>query len=256
MARKAAEAALHPRRESENMLRVLMVSDIRLYREGVAQVLGQRETLEAVQMAASSEVALARFDELAPDVVLLDTGVADALALVREIGDRSATARVVAMGLGEAEGEVVAFAEAGIAGYVGLDASAEELVKTIQSALRQELRCSCKIAGALLRRVSALSLESGAAKEDVHLTPRECEIVSLLDRGLTNKEIARDLHIEVTTVKNHVHNILDKLDVHTRGEAVARVRALHRYGSSVFRSGRPRKSSAGAAYLPAAPHPR
>ncbi|MCP4664720.1 MAG: response regulator transcription factor [bacterium] len=233
------------------MLRVLMVSDTRLYREGVAQILAQYEAFEVTPVVGSSEEILAGLERFAPDVVLLDTGIPDALSLVREIGNRSA-GRVVALGLAEVETDVVAFAEAGIAGYVGRDASIEELISAIESAMRQELCCSRKIAGILLRRVAVLALGRGET-EEVHLTPREHEVVALLEQGLMNKEIARDLHVEVATVKNHVHNILDKLGVHTRGEAVARVRALNRFGLSAVWTTEPRLSSAERASPTAAP---
>ncbi len=218
------------------MVRIMIVSDIRLYRQGLAQVLAEHERLGVVQTAAGSDVARGRLEPFAPDVVLLDTGVEDALSLVRVIGDRSAAIRVVALGLSEIEQDVLAFAEAGISGYLCRDASVDELVKVVESVMKEELYCSRKIAGALLRRVAVLALDRGEPSGEVHLTRREFEVVSLLDQGLTNKEIARDLGIELTTVKNHVHNILDKLGVHTRGEAVAKVRALHRYGLSELRS--------------------
>ena len=78
----------------------------------------------------------------------------------------------------------------------------------------------------LLRRVAALAAGNGGGLPRAQLTSREREIVGLIDRGLSNKEIARDLGIEVATVKNHVHNILEKLQVHRRGEAAARVRGI------------------------------
>jgi len=91
--------------------------------------------------------------------------------------------------------------------------------------VRGEAVCSPRVAGALLRRIAALATDGRSDRVPAHLTKREREIMGLIDEGLSNKEIAKRLRIEVATVKNHVHNILEKLQVHRRGEAAARVRA-------------------------------
>ena len=85
---------------------------------------------------------------------------------------------------------------------------------------------SPRLAGTLLRRIGALARERHDDEPDVRLTARETQILALIDDGLANKEIASRLHISLPTVKNHVHNLLEKLDVTRRGEAVARARAL------------------------------
>jgi DNA-binding NarL/FixJ family response regulator len=126
---------------------------------------------------------------------------------------------IVALGVPDVEGDVLACAEAGIAGYVTREASLEELVAVVRSAVQGELRCSPRIAAGLLRRLSALS-EHGPSAPRVRLTARQREIVRLIGQDLSNKEIAHRLGIEVATVKNHVHNLLEKLNVHRRTAAV------------------------------------
>jgi DNA-binding NarL/FixJ family response regulator len=101
----------------------------------------------------------------------------------------------------------------------------DDLVAVVQSAEAGELRCSGRLAAILLQRVTALAAR-GVSEEPVHLTSREIEIAELIEQGLTNKEIAHQLTIQLSTAKNHVHRILDKLETHTRGEAVARLRRL------------------------------
>jgi DNA-binding NarL/FixJ family response regulator len=91
---------------------------------------------------------------------------------------------------------------------------------------RGEFLCSPGTAATLLRRVAALAAERHTADNGARLTPREQQVVRLIDEGLSNKEIARRLSIEVRTVKNHVHSILEKLQVRRRGEAAARMRAV------------------------------
>jgi two-component system nitrate/nitrite response regulator NarL len=110
--------------------------------------------------------------------------------------------------------------------YVSRDeGSIVDLVAAIDGVARGELRCSPQMAGALARRVADLAVRAGRPAPPVQLTGRQLEIVGLIAAGLSNKEIARRLCIEVPTVKNHLHTIFEKLDVHRRGEAVARARS-------------------------------
>src|SRR5262249_34883111 len=112
----------------------------------------------------------------------------------------------------------------GVTGYVTREASLDELVAVIQSVARGEMLCSPRIAGALVRRVASLAAAS-PVRPRVALTGRELEIVALIDGGLSNKTTPGRLLIAVATVKNHVHSILEKLQVRARGEAAAEVRA-------------------------------
>ncbi len=133
---------------------------------------------------------------------------------------------VVALGL-KAEPELLTYAEAGIMGYVTEDASLDELIGVIRSAARGELICSPRLAGGLVRRLAALAAAHTHDSLKVRLTTREHQILALLEQNLTNKDIANHLGIEVATIKNHVHNLLHKLGVHRRHEAVwAMKRAL------------------------------
>jgi two-component system nitrate/nitrite response regulator NarL len=103
-------------------------------------------------------------------------------------------------------------------GYVGQDGSAEDLVAAVLRALRGEVLCSPQIAAFLFNRIATLSSGRSTAPADAPLTPREREIAALVACNLPNKEIARRLCLGPATIKNHVHNILQKLDIHRRGE--------------------------------------
>jgi two-component system, NarL family, nitrate/nitrite response regulator NarL len=206
------------------MIRVLIVTDIRLYREGLAQILGRAERLEVAGAVARCEEALASIARAAPDVVLVDLGVPDSVATIGAIRIAAPNVVVVALAVAEVEGDVLACAEAGAAGYVPREASVDDLVAVLQSVVRGEAICSPRIAATLFRRVAALSAARGSAPSLLGLTVREREILRILDHGFSNKEIAQRLGIEVATVKNHVHNILEKLKVHRRAEAAARIR--------------------------------
>lgn len=127
--------------------------------------------------------------------------------------------RVVALAIDSTD-EVVAVVEAGVSGYVPKEASLTELVSTIQSVSCGEMPCSPSVAAGLCRRLADLAPRQDQAPQR-RLTVRERQVLALVGEDLSNKEIARRLCIEVTTVKNHVHNLLEKLQVHRRRDAIA-----------------------------------
>ncbi len=206
------------------MIRALVASDVRLYREGLADGLRRSGRVEVAETAADGDTSVARVRELAPDVVLVDLAMADWERAVRAIVAAGGEPRVVVLGVREVEDEVVACAEAGVAGYVTREASLDELVDVVESVARGESLCSPRISALLLRRVAEAADRKRASSPADRLTPREAEIVGLIDEGLSNKQIAGRLSIELATVKNHVHNVLEKLHVERRAEAAARVR--------------------------------
>jgi len=210
------------------MIRILIVADIRLYREGLTQALGREERLTIAGAAADLESALKCVRAHRPDIVLIDQAMPDSLAAVRAIGVIAPKVKVVALAVRDVDRDVIACAEAGVAGYVPREAGVPELISTIQSVAHGELLCSPRVAATLLKRVTALAAGEGHAGLAARLTGRELEILGLLERGLSNKDIARHLGIEVATAKNHVHNILGKLQVHGRGQAAARMRGAPR----------------------------
>jgi DNA-binding NarL/FixJ family response regulator len=134
---------------------------------------------------------------------------------------------VVGIAVPDGEDDVIACAEAGLSGYVTRTDSIAATVEAIESVARGELVTTPRMAAALLQRVRNLAT-SAPAPGAVRLTPREREIADLLGDGHSNKAIAQRLHIEPTTVKNHVHNILAKLGVSRRADAAQRLRALPR----------------------------
>lgn len=205
--------------------RLIIASDIALFCEGLAVSLGAYNELEIVGAASSREAVLDLIASRAPYAVVIDTAMSGALDLVRTCARWSPETRFVAVAVTDTENDVIACAEAGVTGYVTRDGSVDELVTTIARARRGELLCSPRVAGSLFRRLAAIAARSAPDTEISALTHREIEIVTLLGHGFSNKEIARRLSIEVATVKNHVHNILEKLHVTRRADAAARMRA-------------------------------
>ncbi len=151
-----------------------------------------------------------------PEVVLLDVSVTGSIGLLREIAPHT---RVVALGLADAGPEVLACAQAGVAGYVTRDESLDDLVDGLRTVARGGAACSPRTAAMLLQHVSSLASVDGVRQPAPRLTSREREILALLGIGLSNKQIGQRLRIELPTVKNHVHNVLEKLGVSGRHEA-------------------------------------
>jgi two-component system nitrate/nitrite response regulator NarL len=211
-----------------DQIRILVVIGVRLYREGLSEILGRHGGFKVIALAADYSAALERCYELQPDVVFLDVTMPDGLRLVHELHIAAPEAAVVATAVAETDGEIVACAEAGVAGFVTRDQSLADAVHILASVAHGESPCSPRTAGALLRRVAVLSAQREPPGPPDGLTARERQIAGLIARGRSNKEIARELYIELSTVKNHVHHLLEKLGVRGRAEVAARVRPASR----------------------------
>jgi DNA-binding NarL/FixJ family response regulator len=209
-------------RNAESAIRALIVSEVRLYRDGIAEILQRQETVRLLATAADLHDALAEARSLSPDVILVDMTRLDAMHALQALAREVPEARILALGVPEAEKNVVACVEAGATGCVTPDASLEQVLLAVESIIRGEAPCPARRTPATFKRVSELTGQP--ENLDERLTPREREIVTLIDEGLSNKKIAQKLCVETATVKNHVHSILKKLQVSSRGEAAAAIR--------------------------------
>ena len=203
---------------------VFVVDDNRLLREGLVSMLGEREDIAVIGAAPSGDEALEQIKDLRPDVALIDIGMPgkDGIEVTQLLRQDAPAVKVIILGMVDLTDEVMACIEAGAAGYALKETSFDHLVETIRSAHRGESLCSPQMAASLFSRIAELAGERilSVPPSSVKLTPRELEIINAIADGLPNKEIARQLSIETQTVKNHIHNILDKLQLHTRLEAV------------------------------------
>lgn len=201
--------------DARRAVRIALVTGVRLLRDGLTRLLGdERYSLDVAALAPDASLAT-RLAALAPEVVLVD--LATLRALGAQLHDAIADTPLVALAVDEAEDDLLACAAAGVAGFVSRDASVEELLDAIASAQRGELHCSPRCAALIFGRLTALVHRAGA--DALALTSRQLQVVRLIEEGLSNKEIARHLSIEVSTVKNHVHNLLGKLQVEHRWQA-------------------------------------
>jgi DNA-binding NarL/FixJ family response regulator len=218
-------------------LRLMIVDCHQLFRECLSAALREADAADEVEVAASTEEALQRLETWQPNVVLigLDLGGEEALQLTRRIVERFGRVRVLILGGEEARPEIVACLEAGARGYVFREQSLEELRSAIELVAHGETVCTPAIAHFLFSRLGELGLEHRRRErlEFLDLTARELEILRLIADGLTNKQIAQRLYLSVHTVKNHVHNLLERLGLASRTAAVQ-----HAYKRGWFRERR------------------
>ena len=209
-------------------IRILICSPIRLYCEGLAKLLSGEPEFDVAGTACCGQDWIGAARRLDPGVVLVDLALPHGVEAIRALTRTVPAAHVVALSVPQDEGAVVACAQAGVTAFVSREASVGDLRCAVERAARGECPGPDWLVPMLLRRVAESADARAAALPAVErLTRREREVLGLMREGLSNKAIARRLHIELPTVKNHVHNILEKLEVSGRGEAAARLdRAL------------------------------
>ena len=210
--------------EGQDLLRdasILIVDDCTLHRENLAAILVANGT--AIPSVAWDLPSLIRaLDDTTPSIVVLNMGTRDSEMLLQAAREISPNVRVIVVGLSEDdESEIVACAEAGVAGYHLRTESLDDLLVLIRRVAAGESLCSPRVSAILLRRLSALASQHPPAARELVLTAREAQILRMLEMGLSNRDIAARLCIAGHTVKNHVHNVLTKLGVRTRAEAAA-----------------------------------
>jgi DNA-binding NarL/FixJ family response regulator len=213
--------------QPERRINLLLVNETRLMGNVIAAALEDEPDIHVIACVTNMEDALQIVREREVDVALVSTRLPDqgALKLTSAITELTPSTKVLALGLTEEKQRVLRYLEAGATGYILKDDSLEDLIETVRAAQNGKVFVSPQIAAALIERLSDLAhMFSGienSVSDTAGLTSRELEVLKLIGEGLTNQQIAEQLVIEVGTVKNHVHNILDKLNVSSRGEAAA-----------------------------------
>ena len=213
--------------------RVLVATGVRAYREGLQRVLQGAEGIALVGIASTAEQAVEQACKLLPTVILLDIGLAKSLAAAGQLAGTPRVCGIVMLGKPEAYGDVVVCMPAEVLAFVARDATVADLMSAIRAAGRNDvaMRATVPPPAAAMPPPFAFPVYTSRHHPSAiaHLTEREMEILKLIQQGLPNKTISRQLGIELSTVKNHVHSILAKLGAHNRGEAIS---LLYRYESS------------------------
>ncbi|MFL5937538.1 MAG: response regulator [Gaiellaceae bacterium] len=205
----------------ENPLRVLLVDDHDLFRTGLRNLL-EEQGVDIIGEAGDGAVAVTQVRELAPDVVVMDLNMPGMTGVeaTRQVTAIAPLTRVLVLTISDHDSDVLDAILAGACGYLMKDASIEELMAGIRAAAIGESLISSHIAGKVLQRVRATSSQPEMAETiRTELSDREIEVLKLIANGKDNAMIAGELHISPKTVKNHISNILMKLQIENRIQA-------------------------------------
>jgi len=220
----ARESPVRDEALATDAIRVLIVDDHALFRRGLEMVLAQESDLELVGEAGDGTEAVHKAADLLPDVVLLDvrmptSGGIEACSAIKEVAP---SAKIVMLTTSDDEADLYDAIKAGANGYLLKEISIDEVATGIRAVHEGHSLISPSMASKLLTEFASMVRKSDERQQVPvpRLTERELQVLKLVARGLNNREIARQLYISENTVKNHVRNILEKLQLHSRMEAV------------------------------------
>jgi two-component system response regulator DegU len=204
-------------------IRLLLIEDNRLLREGITSLIKNRDYIRLTATLGTNEYIIQRIRSFRPDVLLLDLGLRsqNSLRLVKAVKADYPATKVIVMDLIPMQSDILEFVRAGVSGFILKDATINDFLKTIRSVAQGAKVLPSILTGSLFSQIieHAVSGARGASSklmESIRMTKRERQVIDLISDGMTNKEIAQKLHLSPYTVKSHVHNILEKLALHTR----------------------------------------
>ena len=210
--------------EQGEKLRVMVVDDHALFRRGLEMVLSDEPDIEIVGEASDGQEAIDRAQEVMPDIVLMDVRMPkrSGIEATAQIKDLLPHVKILMLTISDEEADLYDAIKAGASGYLLKEIPIEEVADAIRSVWAGQSRISPSMASKLLTEFAAISKASdeGPKVPTPRLTDREMEVLRLVAQGLNNRDIAKQLFISENTVKNHIRNILEKLHLHSRMEAV------------------------------------
>jgi two-component system NarL family response regulator len=213
-----------PAANEPDRIRVLLVDDHALFRRGLLLVLESEDGIEVVGEAEDGEEAVRKAEELAPDVVLMDVRMprVSGIEATQRLAESLPTTRIIVLTVSDEEDDLYEAIKAGATGYLLKEISIEEVADAVRAVMQGQTLISPSMASKLIAEFANLS-KVASQRSSVpapRLTDRELDVLRLVAQGLTNREVAEQLYIAENTVKNHVRNILEKLHLHSRMEAV------------------------------------
>ncbi|MBS1241830.1 MAG: hypothetical protein H6R40_1257 [Gemmatimonadetes bacterium] len=221
-AEKAGDVGTQP---TATPIALVLIEDNRLLREGIAVLIRTQPGFKVLAASADADEAIQKVREAKPNVVLLDFGLEnhDSLSLTATIHDEVPEARVIVLGLLPRAEDVADYVKAGASGFIMKDASFEVFFSTIRAVASGVQVLPHALTNSFFAHIARNAAGDSQARtlEAVRLTSRERQIIDLLGEGLSNKDIAARLNVAVHTVKSHVHNVLEKLALHSRLEVAA-----------------------------------
>jgi DNA-binding NarL/FixJ family response regulator len=210
-------------------MNIIVLTPIRLLGDGLHACLSRFPQMKVVAVLSDLSAVRSALDATVTDLMLIDVTHGIDLYDVRSLALQYPSISLVALGLDEQRQEVIRCGRAGFTGYVARDTAADALCDALTDAAAGRLSCSAEISSGLLRALFRMEdapgpAIAGLAEPEPLLTRREAEVLRLIGDARSNKEIARELSISVATVKHHVHNVLEKLQLDGRAQAMRRVR--------------------------------
>jgi DNA-binding NarL/FixJ family response regulator len=200
--------------------RILIIEDNRVLRDGLTVMLNGQADMSVVATIGSGNNVLLKASQTKPHVILLDVGLKNfnELSVVESVCKNLPAAKVIGMGFVPSQSDIVEFVQAGASGFILKDATVREFLGTIRSVAQGEKVLPPSLTDSLFSHVVEIAIKKKKGKHisAVRMTKREREIIALIADGLSNKEIALQLNIATHTVKSHVHNVMEKLALHSR----------------------------------------
>ena len=203
-------------------IKILLIEDNRILRDGIKAIIDTQTDLKIVGTSGGNHDTLLQARSLKPQVVLMDLGLRNenGLRVVTTLTKELPQTKVIGMGLIPSQLDIVEFVQAGAVGFILKDATIEDVLRTIRAVARGMKILPPLLTGSLFTHVVDHALRNGMGKlpNAARMTKREREIVVLIAEGMSNKGIAQRLNLSIFTVKSHIHNILEKMALHSRLE--------------------------------------
>jgi two-component system nitrate/nitrite response regulator NarL len=202
-------------------IRLLLIEDNRLLRDGVISMLKNQLDIKIIA-ASGNENSEIKIHQLKPDIILLDLGLRNqnSLSIVEVVKKDFPDAKVIVMDLAPLQGDINQFIKAGACGFILKDATLDEFLKTIRAVAEGNNVLPPDLNDSLFSHIVENALKGGKLKltDAIRMTKREREVIELIGDGLSNKDIGQKMNVSTFTVKSHIHNIMEKLLLHTRLE--------------------------------------
>ncbi len=209
-------------------IRILLIEDNRILRDGITVTINKQRDLIVAGVSDGRDNTITKARAVKAQVLLMDLSLnsQNSLDIVQSVKKESPGIKIIGMGLAPAQSDILEFVQAGAEGFILKDASVEDVVKTIRSVVAGEKVLPYTMTGSLFTQVTEHAIMKGKRnlKMAIRMTEREKEIISLIVEGMSNKQIATSLNIATFTVKSHVHNILEKLALHSRLQIASHAR--------------------------------
>lgn len=205
-----------------NKIRLLLIEDNRLLRDGIMSILKPHKDIMVLAASGDGTNTLLKIQQLKPNVVLLDLGLRsqNSLHVVEIVKKDFPNAKIIVMDLAPVQADVLQYVKAGANGFILKDASLNDFLVTIRAVADGSTVLPPLLVNSLFSQIVEHAIKEGdiTLKEAVQMTKREREVISLLSEGMSNREIGQNIKISTYTVKSHIHNIMEKLALHTRLE--------------------------------------